>query len=83
MGIFHQFVQAVNKEYDRRIRRASEVIEYGMSHGHDGHGHAPDHGHGQGSHQDEDDTTEEPIEISNIPRGTRASAGASRASDHA
>ncbi|NJN66168.1 MAG: hypothetical protein HC884_05375 [Chloroflexaceae bacterium] len=83
MSLFHQFVQTVNKEYDRRIRRASEIIEYGMGHGH-GHGHGPEHehDHGQGSHQDEDEATAASVEISNIPPGTRVPDDASRASDH-
>lgn len=58
MGLFDGLVEVVNKEYDRRIKRASEIIEYGMKHGH-GHGH----------HHGADD--DEVSIISNVPVGTR------------
>ncbi len=90
MGIFDAFIQAVNKEYDRRIRRSSEIIEYGMKHGH-GHGH-DDHGHGHGHDHDhaqaptpatddptrtEEDEDDGATVISNVPRGARV-AGSTR-----
>lgn len=48
--------QAIYQEYDRRIRRASLVVEYGAGH------HAAEHA--PVPHQDEDDA-----EIANVPRG--------------
>ena len=50
--------QTIYQEYDRRIRRASLVVEYGASH-HAAHTHAPD--------EDEGD-----VEIANVPRGAEA-----------
>jgi len=87
MGLFDSFVQAVNREYDRRIKRASEVIEYGMGHGH-GHGHDHDHdrdydhdqGYDQGQehkHEHEpasiphDEYENDGAAIANVPAGTR------------
>ncbi|NJP06115.1 MAG: hypothetical protein HC837_11095 [Chloroflexaceae bacterium] len=75
-----QMVQRMNREYERRIRAASEVTEYGAGHGH-GHGH-DHHGtseHDSGIHDDMvmDDQAEDPdhddgaIDIMNVPRGTR------------
>lgn len=51
---------AIEREYERRIRRASEISEYGASHA----SHA-DHG----DHDDHDDG--EAAAIVNVPRGTR------------
>jgi hypothetical protein len=66
---FAQIFQAINNEYERRIRAASEVTEYGAHHGHDGHGD---------EHDDEGQ-----IEIMNVPRGTRVHSGpASEADTH-
>lgn len=64
MGFFSSLVRAINKEYDRRIRRASLVTEYGAHH----------HGHGHDAATDEDaahagDHAED-SEIVNVPRGT-------------
>jgi hypothetical protein len=59
---FSQLFQAINNEYERRIRAASEVTEYGAHHGH--------HGHGD-EHDDEGQ-----IEIMNVPRGTRVQSSA-------
>lgn len=56
---FATLVDAINHEYERRIRSASEVTEYGVGHG--DHAHAPA----------ED---EEVAEIINVPRGTRLGA---------
>jgi hypothetical protein len=58
---FSRLFGAINNEYERRIRAASEVTEYGAHHGHAGHGEA--------AHHHDDDEGE--IEIMNVPRGTR------------
>ncbi len=90
MGIFESFIQAVNKEYDRRIRRSSEIIAYGMKHGH-GHGHGHDHAHGHSVAQAPSHTTTSDVHqtdgaeeedegatvISNVPPGARV-AGRNR-----
>ncbi len=52
---FQRLLQQINNEYERRVRAASLVQEYGDHHGHHDH--------------DEDDG--EVAEIVNIPRGTR------------
>lgn len=58
-NIWQRFVAAIHNEYERRIRAASLVTEYGASH----HGHNEDeHGH--------DDEAEVAV-IANVPRGTR------------
>lgn len=76
MGILGRFVHAVEKEYDRRIRRASEVAIYGMKHGH-GHDDAHGHGHGHDDHDQHEASTpaaeeesHEDVEIANVPPGT-------------
>jgi hypothetical protein len=81
MGFFKSIGDAIYREYDRRIRRASLVTEYGAQH--DGHGHADhDHEHSAEGIVDEHagaaDTApnvedEEEAEIVNIPRGTPVS----------
>lgn len=48
-------IAAIDREYDRRIRRASLVTAYGASH----------HAHAEEAHPDD-----EVAEIINIPRGT-------------
>ncbi|MEN9935098.1 MAG: hypothetical protein RLZZ387_1677 [Chloroflexota bacterium] len=48
---------AINREYDRRIRRSSLITEYGAAH----HSHADEH-HG---HADDGDD----VAIANVPRG--------------
>ena len=61
MGFFSAISKAVFREYDRRIKRASLVTEYGAHHAHAEHAehtgepHAPD---------------ENEAEIHNVPRGT-------------
>lgn len=50
-----RFVAAINREYERRIRAASLVTEYGAAH----------HAH----HDDHDDEAEVAV-IANVPRGT-------------
>ena len=56
MGFFSSISKAIYREYDRRIKRASLITEYGASH------HTTDHA----EHTDED----EGAEIVNVPRGT-------------
>lgn len=48
-------IAAIDREYERRIRAASRVTEYGVSH----------------HHHDEHDDDGEVAEIMNIPKGTR------------
>lgn len=64
MGLFDQIVEIVNKEYDRRIKRSSEIIEYGMHHG---HGHS--HGHDDHDHDDHDPGEHEPSEHESAEMG--------------
>lgn len=48
MGILtgiKQFVESVDKVYMRRVKRASEIVEYGMHHHGHGHDEADGHGH--------------------------------------
>jgi hypothetical protein len=53
---WRRFVTTIEHEYDRRIRAASLVTEYGAAH----------HGHGHEDAEDEDDQAE----IINLPKGT-------------
>lgn len=64
MGFFSAISKAVFREYDRRIKRASLITEYGAAH-HHGHAHSEgaDAGHGHAETAGE-------AEIVNIPRGT-------------
>jgi len=64
MGVWKTISNALYKEYDRRIKRASLITEYGMAH-HDSHADA----HADETHQDAHEDAEE-AEIVNIPRGT-------------
>jgi hypothetical protein len=68
MGLFRVIADAIYKEYDRRIKRASLVTEYGMSHHHHDDAHAAE------THQDnvhaDAHTDEDEAEIVNLPRGT-------------
>lgn len=57
-------ISAINREYDRRIRRASLVSEYGA--GHHGHSHADHDGPSYAEHDDG-----EVAAIMNVPKGTR------------
>jgi hypothetical protein len=57
---WQRLVAAINREYERRIRAASLVTEYGAGH----HAHDDDH------HEDEGDEAEVAV-IANVPRGTR------------
>jgi hypothetical protein len=60
MGVWKTIANALYKEYDRRIKRASLITEYGAAH-HDDHGDA----HADDAHEDVEEA-----EIVNIPRGT-------------
>jgi len=60
MGVWKTISKALYKEYDRRIKRASLITEYGAAH-HGGH----DAEHDDDSHEDAEEA-----EIVNIPRGT-------------
>jgi hypothetical protein len=80
MGFFSSISKAIYREYDRRIKRASLVTEYGASHHahdddehaeaeHDGHTEAAEaehEGHAEVEHSHED----QGAEIVNVPRGT-------------
>lgn len=55
-NVWRRLIAAINREYERRIRAASLVNEYGARH----------HGH---THHD--DTDAEVAVIANVPRGTR------------
>jgi hypothetical protein len=62
-------IAAVNREYDRRIRRASLVTEYGADH--HGHAHtAADHAAPAGLVHPEADHDDDAAEIVNLPKGT-------------
>ena len=61
MGFFSSIARVVYKEYDRRIKRASLVTEYGAAH----HGHDD---HAEDAHDHEEQSEES--EIVNVPRGT-------------
>jgi hypothetical protein len=67
MGLFRALANAIYKEYDRRIKRASLVTEYGVSH----HNHSDHEDHAADTHGDE-----EAAEIVNVPRGTPLAAPA-------
>lgn len=67
MGLLRDFVNAIYREYDRRIKRASLITEYGMAHhGHAAHADHAEAAHAAGEHAEED----EGAEIVNVPRGT-------------
>ncbi len=81
MNWLTRLIQAINKEYDRRIKSASEVAEYGMhhdhGHGHASHAHTPHHAAAE-SHpkpaenaQDEQPEEQDEAVISNVVPGTR------------
>ncbi|GAB4207704.1 MAG: hypothetical protein OHK0022_36300 [Roseiflexaceae bacterium] len=57
MNLIERLAQAINREYERRIRRASLITEYGAAHHSD--------------HTDDEDEGE--VEIVNVPRGTQVS----------
>lgn len=64
MGLFRALADVVYKEYDRRVRRASLIKEYGVAHHQDQAGE---------SHAVEDDAGDD-AEIANVPPGTPIAA---------
>jgi hypothetical protein len=72
MGVFRALSDAIYKEYDRRIKRASLVKEYGMA-----QHHAEEHV--DEVHTTHDDIAEDEAEIVNIPPGTPVITPASSA----
>jgi len=65
MGVWKTISNALFKEYDRRIKRASLITEYGAAH-RDTHADAA---HADAAYADAHEDAEE-AEIVNIPRGT-------------
>lgn len=66
MGLLSALADAIYREYDRRIKRASVITEYGANH-HADHApadHAPDHA------SEPEAEIEDEAEIVNLPRGT-------------
>jgi hypothetical protein len=66
MGVWKTISDALYREYDRRIKRASLVVEYGATH----------HGSHADAHADDAHSDAEEAEIVNIPRGTPIAASA-------
>jgi hypothetical protein len=66
MGYFSSIAKAIYNEYDRRIKRASLITEYGAGHGHSAHDDHAEAAHAEAEHAQED----EGVEIVNVPRGT-------------
>ena len=64
MGLLRALADVVYREYDRRIKRASVVTEYGLHH----HDHSADHADDTQAAQEQ--AAEDEAEIVNIPRGT-------------
>jgi hypothetical protein len=64
-GILSTIVAAIDREYDRRIRRASLITEYGATH----HGH-PEEAHGAADASEDDGD----VAIANVPRGADVAA---------
>lgn len=60
LSVWRRLLSAVERTYERRIRAASLVQEYGATHG---------------AHHDEDEGAEVAV-IANVPRGTRLGARA-------
>jgi hypothetical protein len=60
MGVWKTISNAIYREYDRRIKRASLITEYGAAH-HAAH----DDAHGDDGHEEAEEA-----EIANVPRGT-------------
>ena len=78
MGLLRAISNAIYKEYDRRVKRASLITEYGASHHHDAHDDHADHGdHAAEMHDDA-----EAAEIVNLPRGAPIAAPAVAPKDH-
>jgi len=68
MGLLSALAAVINREYDRRIKRASLITEYGAQH----HDHSADYADETPADADHAaaETAEEAAEIVNIPRGT-------------
>jgi hypothetical protein len=66
MGVWKTISNALYREYDRRIKRASLITEYGAAH-HGAHGDSQEHTHDADEHVEE-------AEIVNVPRGTPVAA---------
>lgn len=66
-NLWQRLLAAINREYERRIRAASLVTEYGAAH------HA--------THAEDAEDDGEAAVIANVPRGTRLGHGAPPA-DH-
>ena len=64
MGVWKTISNALYKEYDRRIKRASLITEYGAAH----------HGSHEDTHADAAHEDTEEAEIVNVPRGTPVAA---------
>jgi hypothetical protein len=72
MNVLKAITDAIYREYDRRIKRASLITEYGVHHHDHGAGHE-DHAEEQAeaAHAAEEGAVdEEEAEITNVPRGT-------------
>jgi uncharacterized RmlC-like cupin family protein len=79
MSFFSTISKAIYREYDRRIKRASLVTEYGASHhthAHDEHEEAEyeEAGHAEAEHEEHAEAeytdADEGAEIVNVPPGT-------------
>ena len=70
MGVWKTISNALYREYDRRIKRASLITEYGAAH-HSSHDDAPADAASDDAHEDVEEA-----EIANIPRGTPVAATA-------
>ncbi len=63
---FLRMKHAINNEYERRIRAASLVTEYGQGHGHDHDHHAS---HPEAHPPDAPEDAADGAVITNVPRG--------------
>jgi hypothetical protein len=68
MGLLSALASVINREYDRRIKRASLITEYGAQQ----HAHGADHADETPAAAEHaaQEADEEAAEIVNIPRGT-------------
>ena len=66
MGVWKTISNAIYREYDRRIKRASLITEYGAAH----------HAAHEDAHAEEAHGEAEEAEIVNVPRGTPVAAHA-------
>ena len=73
MGLFRALADVVYKEYDRRVRRASLIKEYGVAHLQDHAGESHDVEH-NAEDDAEEHTDEDEAEIANVPPGTPIAA---------